>query len=124
MRTSQVALALLVASVPTPLFAATPRTVTISVYNFGYTPQTIRLAAGQPVTLRFVNTANGGHDFTAKSFFGASKILSGSAAEGEVELRAHETKAVTLVPSAGTYHVHCSHFMHKTFGMKGEIVVN
>jgi plastocyanin len=28
-----------------------------------------------------------------------------------------------LIPRAGTYHAHCSHFMHKQLGMSDTIVV-
>ena len=41
-----------------------------------------------------------------------------------VDLRGGETKRVTLVPRAGTYSVHCSHFLHKQFGMTDRIIVN
>ncbi len=29
-----------------------------------------------------------------------------------------------LTPRAGTYKVHCSHFMHSSLGMKGKILVD
>ena len=96
---------------------------TIQVFNFGYAPKPIQLAADRAVTLSFVNQANGGHDFTAREFFAAAKIVSGAAPNGEVELKGHETKTVTLVPRAGTYNAHCSHFMHSTMGMHTQIVV-
>jgi plastocyanin len=97
---------------------------TIQVWSFGFAPHPIHLAAGQPVTLAFVNQSGGGHDFTAKEFFASSRITAGAAPDGEIELRGHETKTITLVPRAGTYKAHCSHFMHSTFGMTDEIVVN
>lgn len=96
---------------------------TIQVFSFGYAPKPIQLAADRPVTLSFVNQANDGHDFTAREFFAASKIVSGAAPKGEVELKGHETKTVTLIPRAGTYNAHCSHFMHSTMGMHTQIVV-
>jgi len=96
---------------------------TIQVFSFGYSPKPIQLAADRTVTLSFVNQANDGHDFTAREFFAAAKIVSGAAPKGEVELKGHETKTVTLVPRAGTYNAHCSHFMHSTMGMHTQIVV-
>ena len=96
---------------------------TIELQNFSYTPQAISLAAGKPVTLTFVNRAKGSHDFTAKSFFSHARILSGSAAKGEIELKSGQSQSITLVPAAGRYKTHCSHFMHKQFGMTGEILV-
>jgi len=102
----------------------TPQSVTITVRSFGFAPQPIRLRAGQPVTLTFVNQSGSSHDFTAGAFFAAATITAGAASNGEVELRGHETKSITLIPRAGTYPAHCSHFMHAMFGMKDEIIVN
>ena len=69
------------------------------------------------------NQSGSGHDFTAPEFFKAAKITSGAAPGGEIELKPHETKTITLVPSAGTYKAHCSHFLHSQMGMTDEIVV-
>lgn len=104
--------------------AAQPATVTVGVYSYGFTPNPIHLRAGQPVTLVFVNQSGNGHDFTAAQFFAASTISAGAAPNGEIELGAHETRSITLTPRAGTYHAHCSHFLHAMFGMKDLIVVN
>lgn len=104
--------------------AAEPAAVTVNVWSFGFAPAPIYLRAGQPVTLTFVNRSGSSHDFTAHDFFMSSRIIGGDAREGEVELRGHETKSVTLVPRAGTYHAHCSHFFHKQLGMHDEIVVS
>ena len=68
--------------------AAQPAAQTIQLYSFGYTPNVIRLAAGRPVTLTFVNTASGGHNFSAPSFFANTRIVSGSAPNGVVEVGA------------------------------------
>jgi plastocyanin len=103
---------------------AQPAAVTIDVQNFSFAPSPIHLRAGQPVTLAFVNRSGSGHDFTAAKFFAASRITAGAAPEGEIELRPHETKTITLVPRAGSYKAHCSHFMHKQMGMSDLILVN
>jgi plastocyanin len=103
---------------------AQPASRTIDLANFSFSPNPIRLAAGQPVTLTFVNRSGSGHDFTAKAFFAGSRIAAGAAPGGKVALRGGETKSITLVPSAGTYEVHCSHFLHSSFGMTDQIVVN
>ena len=97
---------------------------TIYLWSYNYAAKPIHLRAGQPVTLTFVNRSGKGHDFTARRFFASSRILAGSAPGGEVELGPGRTRAVTLVPSAGTYPVHCSHFLHKQFGMQDLIVVD
>ena len=117
------AAALLALGLSAPLHSQT-RTQRIELSNFRYAPATIQLRAGQPVTLTLVNNANGSHDFTAKEFFRASAIRAGAAPGGRVELKAHEMRSITLVPAAGTYKLHCGHFMHSAFGMTGRIVVN
>ena len=104
--------------------AAQPARQTIVVWSFGFSPQPIQLAAGRPVTLVFQNRSSGSHDFTAETFFGASRIIAGSAPEGEIELRGNETKSITLIPRAGVYKAHCSHFMHSMLGMTDRIIVN
>jgi plastocyanin len=76
------------------------------------------------VTLTFVNRSGGGHDFTAPAFFQRARIIAGAAPDGEIELRGHETRSVTLIPAPGTYRAHCSHFLHKQMGMTDVIVVN
>ena len=96
---------------------------TIDLYTYGYRPNPIVLRAGRPVTLTFVNRAGKGHDFTAKKFFAASRILSGNAAGGEVDLGPGQSRSVTLIPAAGRYGVHCGHPFHKMLGMRGDIVV-
>ena len=101
---------------------AQPAQVTIKVWSFGFAPSPIRLAAGQEVTLTFVNTSGSRHDFTAPGFFQHARIVSG-AADNEVELKPHETKSITLVPVRGTYQAHCSHFLHKQMGMNDYIIV-
>lgn len=97
---------------------------TIEVFSFGFAPHPIRLAAGRPVTLTFANQSGSGHDFTAPSFFQRARITAGAAPDGEIELKPHETRSITLVPSAGAYRAHCSHFLHKQMGMSDEIIVN
>jgi plastocyanin len=96
----------------------------VELKSYAYNPAPIHLKAGKPVTLHFMNQAGKSHDFTAKRFFAAAKIISGSAPNGEVDLKAGATAAVTLIPAAGKYKVHCSHPFHKQLGMKAVIVVD
>ena len=108
----------------TPPAPAQPAAQTIQLYSFGFTPKAIHLAAGRPVTINFVNTAGGGHNFSAPSFFAAASVTSGSAPGGVVELGAHQSRAITLTPRAGSYKFRCTHTFHKQFGMSGQIVVD
>ena len=104
--------------------AAQPAQVVIQVWSFGFAPNPIHLPAGRPVTLMFVNRSGSSHDFTAPGFFQHASNIAGPVQGDEVELRPHETKTITLTPSAGTYHAHCSHFLHEQMGMSDMIVVN
>ena len=104
--------------------AAQPAAVTIAMWSSDYAPKPIHLRAGRPVTLTFVNRSNSGHDFTARTFFAYSRILSGAAPEGKIGMGPGQSRSITLVPRAGTYQVHCSHFLHKQFGMTDRIIVS
>lgn len=103
--------------------APPPASQVIELWSYGYAPSPIRLVAGRPVTLTFVNRAGKGHDFTAHAFFANSLILAGAAPRGEVDLAPGERKSITLVPRAGSYRVHCGHFFHAQLGMRGVILV-
>src|SRR5438132_14324745 len=109
-RLAAVAALSLALSGPAP---AQPRGQTIVVWSFGFAPHPIVLAAGRRVTLTFQNRSGSMHDFTAVSFFGNSTIVAGAAPQGEIELKPYETRSITLIPRAGSYSAHCSHFFHK-----------
>lgn len=119
-RLGAIATAYLLSAAP---LAAQPSAVTIDVTSFAFAPQPIRLAAGRPVTLTFVNRSGGGHDFTARNFFASSAISGTPPAGGAIALAPHQSHSITLVPRAGTYKAWCSHFMHKQFGMRATIIV-
>lgn len=115
-------LALMAAAVASSASAQTPVQI-IELRSFGYAPRTIQLAAGKPVMLTFINRSGDSHDFTARSFFTRSRIVAGDVPSGEIELKGGRLQSVTLIPAAGRYKVHCGHFLHKQFGMWGEIIV-
>ncbi len=106
-----------------PAFAQSPA-YTIELSSFAYAPHPIQLRAGRPVTLTFVNRSNNGHDFTARNFFANARIVAGAAPDGKVRLGPGRMQSITLVPRAGTYGVHCSHFLHSQMGMRTRIFVN
>lgn len=101
--------------------------VEIEMSSFKYTPSTITLKHGQSYVLHVVNRSDGGHDFVAKAFFAAAQVAPEDRrliGKGEVELQGGAAVDIRLTaPAPGRYEVHCSHFMHSTFGMKAEIVV-
>ena len=106
-----------------------PRRIDIALSNFKYAPNRIVLHHGDSYVLHFANQASGGHDFVAKAFFDAARVDprdAGKIEGGEVALSGGENLDVRLTAPAqagAIYKVHCSHFMHQTFGMTGEIVV-
>lgn len=102
---------------------AQPAAQVIQVWSYGFAPNPIYLAAGRPVTLTFANQSGSSHDFVAKSFFANARIIRGNVEDGEVDLPAHRSVTVTLVPRTGNYNAHCSHFLHKQLGMNSVIVV-
>ena len=104
--------------------AAQPAQLVVQIWSFGFAPNPIHLAAGKPVTVTFTNRSGSSHDFKAPGFFQRSAIISGAIDGDQVELGPHETKTITLVPRAGTYQAHCSHFLHEQMGMIDQIVVD
>ena len=101
--------------------------LTVELSNFKFSPPAITLKRGERYHIRFVNRSSGGHSFAARSFFAVTTIAPQDTAKvhkGEVDVAGGDTIEIELVPnSAGTFKVHCAHFMHKPFGMKGEIIV-
>lgn len=119
-------LAALSVSAPAQTGFANPARAEVALSSFDFTPSTIRLRAGQPVTLHLRNTSGGGHNFAARQFFESARLAPGMAARirrGAVEVRSRQSVEITLVPTAGRYRLRCTHTLHSTFGMTGEIVV-
>ena len=93
---------------------------------FDIEPDPIRLEAGRPVRLRFVNSGQRTLSFSAPAFFRAARIRSGDGEgleDGDFRLRAGERRTIVLVPAAGRYKMSSANFLHRLFGMSGRIVV-
>jgi uncharacterized cupredoxin-like copper-binding protein len=103
------------------------QSVEVDMANFMFTPSTLQFRANTPYRLRLVNRASHGHSFDAPELFAAAHIADGDQAKifkGEIEVEGGQTVDVTFVPiTRGTYRFHCSHFLHASFGMTGEAVV-
>lgn len=103
------------------------KSLTVKMSNFKFDPSTITLRHGVTYTLHLENLSSGGHDFQAKAFFAQAKIRPADqdkVVNGRVALHGRESAHVTLIaPEAGTYPVHCTHFLHSAFGMTAQIVV-
>ena len=101
--------------------------VAIELSSFKFTPSTITLEHGRPYVLHLSNKASGGHNFVAKSFFAAADVAPADRArlsKGGISLDGGDQADIHFVaPAPGRYEVRCTHFMHQTFGMKGEIIV-
>jgi len=100
-----------------------PRTVEVRLSSFDFTPNEIRLRAGEPVILHLVNAGRGGHNFSAPQFFAAARGVSGPVSRGAVEVGSHGSADVRLTPAAGHYRLRCTHSLHTAFGMTGNITV-
>jgi plastocyanin len=98
--------------------------VEVRLSSFDFSPKSIHLKAGQPVTLHLVNTGKGGHNFSAPQFFAAATGVSGPVRNGSVEVGSRGTAEVHVTPARGTYRLRCTHTLHTAFGMKGDIVVD
>jgi uncharacterized cupredoxin-like copper-binding protein len=117
----------LIALAASSAHAQVTATVPVTLSNFRFTPNQIVLQHGQPYVLRLTNAASGGHSFAAGPFFAGSSV---SAADrpliknGVVEVPAGQVREIHLLaPGPGRYDLKCSHFLHASFGMKGNIIV-
>ncbi len=116
-----VPLLLLVAS---PSAAQTPAPVVeVQLSSFAFAPETLRLRAGVPVTLRLTNAGRGGHNFSAPEFFAGAQPSGAALRNGAVEVPSRQTVEVRIVPQRGSYRLRCTHTLHTSFGMRGTIVV-
>lgn len=120
-----IAAALLGAGTP----ALAQDSVTVTLTNFHFTPAAPKFHHGQVYTLRIVNASGSGHSFAAPEFFAASTMTAAERAKapgGRVELSGGESAELHLTAPArpGNYKLKCSHFLHPSFGMTGEIAVD
>lgn len=126
-------LALIALSLAVPAAAQAPepewRTAAeadILLHPFAYEPRVIRLAAGQPVKLEFVNNGRAHLSFSAPDFFRAARIRSRDAplvAGGGLRLAPGERVTVALVPAPGRYRARSISLLHRLRGMSALIIV-
>ena len=93
---------------------------------FDYEPETIRLEAGRPVKLRFVNQGQATFSFSAPAFFRSARLRSGDAelaGDGHVRLAPGERRTIALVPAPGRYRVRSGNLIHRLLGMTATIIV-
>ncbi|MCT2558881.1 cupredoxin domain-containing protein [Tsuneonella sp. YG55] len=113
---------------PAPSADPPGSTIAVELSNFAFAPATIELVHGRAYALQLTNTGSGGHNFAAPRFFAAAAVDPAdrrSIRKGGIEVGKGATVTVRFTaPAAGHYDVRCTHFLHSTFGMKGEIVVS
>jgi uncharacterized cupredoxin-like copper-binding protein len=101
--------------------------ITVAMSDFSFAPANLQLHANQPYRLHLTNSTGHGHSFDAPVLFAAAAIAPDDQAkvvDGSIEVAGGQSVDVKFVPSAaGTYKFHCSHFLHSSFGMHGEAVV-
>ncbi len=120
------AIGLPAAAQPAPDWTAA-QTIEIDLSNFAFSPASLTLNQGVAYRLHFVNKASGGHDYSAKDFFAAATVDPEDQAAvtgGKVSLKGNQSADVRLIATqTGHFDVICTHLMHATMGMRGEVVV-
>ena len=89
-------------------------------------PEEMKLKAGEPVRLRFVNNTHQALTFSAKGFFKDAQLRrrDGDVVKGgELEVPPLSTRTIVLVPKAGRYRVAGGNMVHRLLGMSGKIIV-
>jgi hypothetical protein len=89
-------------------------------------PKLLRLKAGEPVRLHFVNNSNQSLSFAAREFFGAAQIRGRDRdwiRGGTLTLRPLSDRTIALVPRSGRYGSRSRNFIQRLLGMSGSIVV-
>jgi len=98
----------------------------ILLHPFRFEPREIRLVAGQPVKLRFVNNGQANLSFSAPAFFSAARVRRRDAARlrgGSIRLAPGERMTVALVPAPGRYRARSGYLLHRLRGMSAVIIV-
>ncbi|HEV7659907.1 MAG TPA: cupredoxin domain-containing protein [Allosphingosinicella sp.] len=98
----------------------------ILLHPFRYEPRVIRLAAGRPVKLHFVNNGRANLSFSAPGFFAAARVRRSDARwlnGGRLHLAPGERRTIALVPAPGRYRARSAYLVHRLRGMSAEIIV-
>lgn len=91
-----------------------------------FEPEEIRLTAGIPTRLVFVNNSRTALSLSAEGFFEAASIRAGDdrlVDHGAMVLQPGETRAVTVVPAPGRYRMRSRNWLRRLVGMSALIVV-
>jgi hypothetical protein len=104
----------------------TAREYDVLLRPWDYDPHPIRLEAGRPVKLRFLNQGQATFSFSAGDFFRAARVRSVDAdevADGHIRLAPGEVRVIALVPAPGRYRARSGNLIHRVLGMSTQIIV-
>ncbi|HEV2865934.1 MAG TPA: cupredoxin domain-containing protein [Allosphingosinicella sp.] len=93
---------------------------------WAFEPNPIRLEAGRPVKLRFVNQGQATFSFSAGDFFRNARVRSRDSdfvRGGHLRLAPGERRTIALVPQRGRYRVRSGNLIHRLLGMRARIIV-
>jgi hypothetical protein len=99
----------------------------ILLHPFTYEPREIRLPAGRPVLLQFVNNGQAHLSFRAPAFFAAAQIRRDDRRRiqnGGFRLAPGARLRISLVPARGRYPVYSGYLVQRLRGMTARIVVD
>lgn len=98
----------------------------ILLHPFRYEPREIRLEAGRPVKLRFVNNGRANLSFSAPDFFRSALVRRRDlrwVRNGGFRLAPGERRTIALVPAPGRYRARSGYLLHRLRGMSAVIIV-
>ena len=98
----------------------------VLLHPFRYEPRTLRLTAGRPVLLHFVNNGRARLSFRAPRFFASALIRRSDRRHvvgGGFRLAPGERLTIALVPAPGHYRAQSGYLLHRLRGMHARIVV-
>lgn len=110
------------------------QTITVSIEEHSYTPENIKLVAGQPYKLELKNVGEKDHYFTAPEFF-KNVAWRKAMVNGQAEIKALYFTAVEILKKGGqldlyfvpvnkgSYAAYCTIDDHREKGMEGTITV-
>lgn len=106
---------------------STGETIRVEASEFAFSPKTIEVTAGQPVTVEFVNKGSTEHDFEVEDMpveMDHGSEHGGGGSMVHAHAAAGKSATITFTPSTpGTYEFICTIAGHKDAGMVGSVVV-
>lgn len=115
---------------PASLDWSNAQRINLVLDSFEFRPDHLTFDRGQPYRLHLENHSGSGHNLDAPEFFRTTALRSDATAEraiaagGLVEVPPGGETDIYFVPAeSGHFSFRCSHLLHETFGMVGDITV-